>query len=128
MFEHPGDIMKQDKKEYAPSGLQAIADVEESHKPQLPHFVPEDQPDSLPRINKDTMIDVLNGKYDHMFDSRVVVDCRFEYEFNGGHIDGAEHHDNRSRLSNRLFDAKNIDSNTLLIFHCEYSEHRAPLM
>lgn len=100
-------------------------------------------------ISPETMIDVLDGK----FGDYIVVDCRFPYEYNGGHIKDAinvfepdplerffvEQFDcpespvspqsplfNVSeRLRQILFkDSKNI----CIIFHCEFSQHRAPKM
>ncbi len=127
MFENPGDVLVPEKKEYAPSGLQSIMDVDEAYRLKLPHFIPENEPDSLPRIDKDTLIDVLNGSFDHLYDTKVLVDCRFEYEYNGGHIENAFNYNDKELLASKLF---NVPSppNTLLIFHCEYSAHRAPIM
>ncbi|KAF1984484.1 putative M-phase inducer phosphatase [Aulographum hederae CBS 113979] len=127
MFEHPGDVMKQEKKEYTPSGLQSIMDIDDTVPLKLKHFIPPDKPDSLPRIDQDTMISVLNGEYSHAFDLVMVVDCRFEYEFNGGHITGAVNYNDKEKLADDLFQLPS-PQNTLLIFHCEYSIHRAPLM
>ncbi|KAI9789865.1 MAG: cell division cycle- protein [Piccolia ochrophora] len=126
MFEHPDDVMKEEKRESGTS-LQSIMDVEEPPKLQLPHFVPENEPDSLPRIGKETLIDILDGRYQQTFSNVLVVDCRFEYEFNGGHIDGAINYNNKEMLASTLFDAQTAQ-NTLLVFHCEYSAHRAPIM
>lgn len=126
MFEHPGDVMKQEKEEYAPSNLQAVMDIDDSPGLKLPHFIP-DEPDSLPRISDETLIDVLNGKFDDAFDKRMIIDCRFEYEYEGGHIDGAQNFCDKEALAKELFSELSL-SNTLLIFHCEYSAHRAPLM
>lgn len=128
MFEHPGDVMKQEK-EYVPSGLQSIMDVDEFPSLRLPHFIPDgDRPEhgSLPRINHDTMINVLDGKYNQQYDKTVIVDCRFEYEYDGGHIQGALNYNDKEQLAQHLF--TEAQSNTLVIFHCEYSNHRAPLM
>ncbi|KAI9834925.1 MAG: hypothetical protein M1819_002648 [Sarea resinae] len=128
MFEHPEDVMRQEKREYCPAEtMQSIMDVDDSHKLRLPHFVPEDQPDSLPRITKGTLIDILDGHYLDMYDEVVIVDCRFEYEYQGGHIDGALNYNDKEVLASKLFDL-NTTPNTLLVFHCEYSAHRAPIM
>ncbi len=128
MFEHPGDMAKQEKKSYSPvGGLPAIMDLDDAHMPVLPHFVPEDQPDSLPRITKETLLDVLDGKYHKLYDESIVVDCRFEYEYEGGHIQGAVNYNDKELLAKNLFQVQS-PSNTLLIFHCEYSAHRAPIM
>ena len=126
MFEHPEDVMKQETCSREPAQLGAILDEDSSPPLQLPHFTTT-QPDSLPRITKDTMIDVLDGKYDSHYGKRVVIDCRFEYEYSGGHIDGAVNYCDRDRLVADLFGLESL-SNVLLIFHCEYSAHRAPIM
>lgn len=127
MFEHPADIMKQDKKEFSSCGLQSIMDVDDTHKQVLPHHFPADSRDGLPRISQETMLDVLDGKYKEQFDQIVVVDCRFEYEFHGGHVDGAINRNDKKQLASELF-AREMPENTLLVLHCEFSVHRAPLM
>ena len=128
MFEHPGEFLKE-VEAVACSGaaLQSVMDVDEAPSLLLPHFVPEEQPDSLPRIDRKTLIEVLDGKYSALYDEAVIVDCRFEYEYDGGHIEGALNFNDKEMLAMKLFEAKTT-SRTLLIFHCEYSAHRAPLM
>jgi len=32
---------------------------------------------------------VLDGEYDDRIEKFVIMDCRFDYEFEGGHIQGA---------------------------------------
>ena len=125
MYEHPEDIVKQDKEE--PPPLPSIMDVEAVHVAKLPHFLSDDRSGDLPRITKETMISVLDGRYDHLYEKRVVIDCRFEYEYSGGHIDGAVNFNDKEQLMTQLFDVEPT-SNALLIFHCEYSAHRAPMM
>lgn len=128
MFEHPGDVMnaKQDQDSYQPSGLQSVMDVDDAPGLKLPHFTPTEA-ESLPRITNATLVEVLDGTYDHLYDNKVIIDCRFEYEYNGGHIDGALNFCEKEQLAERLFQAPS-SANTLLILHCEYSAHRAPLM
>ncbi|EMD66500.1 hypothetical protein COCSADRAFT_85248 [Bipolaris sorokiniana ND90Pr] len=128
MFESPGDVMnaKQEQENYQPSGLQSVMDVDDVHPLKLPHFTTS-EPESLPRITRETLIDVLDGVYDHLYDNKVVIDCRFEYEYNGGHIEGALNFCDKEKLAERLFQAPSSE-NTLLVLHCEYSAHRAPLM
>lgn len=129
MFEHPGDVMNQnpDKDNYNPSGLQSVMDVDDTPTLKLPHFMPPNEPDSLPRISDTTLINVLNGDYNNVYDKTVVIDCRFEYEYEGGHIEGALNFCDKEQLAEELFKLTTAP-NTLLIFHCEYSAHRAPLM
>lgn len=124
MYECPDDVMKQERDTEPP--LPPIVDLDSQHHvPRLPHFV-TDQAGDLPRITKDTMIDILDGRYNHMYEKRVIIDCRFEYEYQGGHIDGAVNFNDKEKLANQLLDVEPT-SNALLIFHCEYSAHRAPL-
>lgn len=126
MFEHPGEVLKQEKDGLCSSGgLDSIMDVDDVPRLQLPHFNSDEE--SLPRISKETMIDVLDGKYGQCYDRLIIVDCRFEYEYKGGHIEGAINVNNKEELANQLFVASSAEK-TLLIFHCEYSAHRAPIM
>ena len=127
MFEHPGDVMKAKKDEQPSSTLHTVMDIDELHQPMLPHFFQEGQPDSIPRITKDTLLQVLDGNFVGQYDQRMIIDCRFEYEFNGGHIDGAVNYNDKELLTSQLFEAS-LPGKTLLIFHCEYSAHRAPIM
>ncbi|KAL8941684.1 MAG: hypothetical protein Q9216_002097 [Gyalolechia sp. 2 TL-2023] len=128
MFEHPGDVMKEQEAKFSPAeGLGSIMDTDDNPQLQLnlPHFIADEE--SLPRITKETMVDVLDGKHHGTYDQSLIVDCRFEYEYEGGHIEGAINVNNKEELANKLFDPV-ASSRTLLIFHCEYSAHRAPLM
>jgi M-phase inducer tyrosine phosphatase len=129
MFEHPGDIMKQKKEEpsYAQSTLQSVMDVDEPNQPILPHFYEDGQPGGIPRIAKGTLLEILDGKFDEHYDQRMVVDCRFEYEYEGGHINGAVNYNDKELLTSQLFETA-LPGKTLLVFHCEYSAHRAPIM
>ncbi|KAH5698921.1 protein-tyrosine-phosphatase [Parastagonospora nodorum] len=128
MFEHPGDVMnaKQDQENYQPSGLQSVMDVDDTPSLKLPHFMPTEA-ESLPRISHSTLVQVLDGEYDQHYNHKVIIDCRFEYEYKGGHIEGALNFCDKEKLAERLFQAPTSEK-TLLILHCEYSAHRAPLM
>ncbi|MCJ1468833.1 cell division cycle- protein [Pseudocyphellaria aurata] len=126
MFEHPGDFLKQEKANISSNGpMESITDIYEVPQLQLPHFMSDEE--SLPRITKNTMIDILDGKYGKHYDRSIVVDCRFEYEYKGGHIEGAINVNNKDELAKQLLETPHVES-TLLVFHCEYSAHRAPIM
>lgn len=130
MFENPGDVMNAES-EHVSSGLAAIMDIDETPRLSLPTLPNNGEPNSLPRIEAKTLADVLDGQYSHVFEETMVIDCRFEYEYEGGHIDGAVNHCEREALADRLFDPYTDPSShkkTLLVFHCEYSELRAPRM
>lgn len=127
MFQHPDDVMQEEQDTFEPQpNLAAVMDVDQEHQPKLPHFVPADKHDGLPRISQDTMANILEGRHDGDYDRILVVDCRFEYEYQGGHIENAVNFNDKSLLANQLFTDVPSGS-TLLVFHCEYSVHRAPM-
>ncbi|KAH6619457.1 Rhodanese-like domain-containing protein [Chaetomium sp. MPI-SDFR-AT-0129] len=129
MFENPGDVVapKKDGPAFACSALQSVMDLEEQNEPILPHFFPEDECDNIPRISRETMLEVLDGKFSGQYDHKMIIDCRFEYEYEGGHINGAINYNDKELLAGQLVDNP-MQGRTLLIFHCEYSAHRAPIM
>ncbi|SMQ51492.1 unnamed protein product [Zymoseptoria tritici ST99CH_3D7] len=130
MFQHPDDVMKeeQDTFEALPSPLDSVMDTEQDQpsKYRLPHFIPEGEPEGLPRITQETMVEVLESKFSSQYDRVLVIDCRFEYEYSGGHIENAVNFNDKQQLAHELF-STGVPANTCLIFHCEYSVHRAPL-
>ncbi|KAL5334246.1 hypothetical protein BJX70DRAFT_23524 [Aspergillus crustosus] len=127
MFEHPEDVIADSEVSFTSNAPpQSISDIEGIQTLQLPHFIPEEQADNLPRIDKATLVELRDGKYNNMFDSIMIVDCRFEYEYDGGHIVGALNYNDKEFLAAELF--ANPKPRTAIVFHCEYSVHRAPLM
>lgn len=91
----------------------------------LPSFTNKD--DTIRRIDKATMVQVLEGHYKEQYDQCYIVDCRFEYEYQGGHIDGAININSNEALEETFINNPK-EGKTLIIFHCEYSAHRAPRM
>ena len=71
------------------------------------------------------MRDVLDNAYQDKYDALYVIDCRFPYEFRAGHIKNALNFESIKKLDEFFFDAK-IRENALIIFHCEFSQKRAP--
>ncbi|GKZ53980.1 cell division cycle-protein [Aspergillus niger] len=127
MFEHPEDIVVEREANYTTNApLPSVPDIEGTPSLQLPHTFSEDQADTLPRIDKSILVELLDGKYNDRFDNIMVVDCRFEYEYEGGHISGAVNYNDKDFLAAELFSSPK--PRTALVFHCEYSAHRAPIM
>jgi M-phase inducer tyrosine phosphatase len=125
MFEHPAEVLQhQTAEQTLECPLQSVMDVDEGPQLQLPHFFPEE--DTIPRITKETIVEILEGKYSANYDQSLIIDCRFEYEYSGGHIDGAINFNDKEELATKLFSDPS-PRKTLLIFHCEYSAHRAPI-
>ncbi|KAL3478087.1 hypothetical protein BJX99DRAFT_114503 [Aspergillus californicus] len=126
MFEHPEDVITDTEASYITNAPRQSMNDFETQILQLPHFVPEEQADNLPRIDRTTLVQLKDGLYNEKFDNIMIIDCRFEYEYNGGHIVGAVNYNDKEFLAGQLFATPR--PRTLLVFHCEYSVHRAPLM
>jgi M-phase inducer tyrosine phosphatase len=139
MFEHAEDVLQSEATEeevklnLSPSASPRFASpgfpspmADPCENAILPFFMNKDDP--LRRINRATLIEVLDGQYKEHYDDYVIVDCRFEYEYEGGHISGAININSLDVLEETFFNDETQDKRRLIIFHCEYSAHRAPRM
>ncbi|KAH6871060.1 putative M-phase inducer phosphatase [Thelonectria olida] len=99
-----------------------IPDRAGSGNPILPHFIKPGE--AIPRITKETLAGVLRGSDSALLGQVHIIDCRFRYEYDGGHIDQALNYDDHAQLVDRLF--KSPGSGAVLVLHCEYSVCRAP--
>ncbi|KAL4238966.1 M-phase inducer phosphatase 1 [Mactra antiquata] len=82
----------------------------------------------LKSITAETMVDVVNGKYTENFGKVTIVDCRYPYEFEGGHIKGAVNMYTKDQVHSLLQTSSSTDKPHVLIFHCEFSSERGPKM
>ncbi|XP_021372966.1 M-phase inducer phosphatase-like [Mizuhopecten yessoensis] len=83
----------------------------------------------LKSISANTMVNVLTGRYDDVIGSYHVIDCRYPYEFNGGHMKHAENKYTRDQVQQLLQERRCYDvtgKRNILIFHCEFSSERGP--
>lgn len=83
---------------------------------------------SVPRISMQTVHKVLTAEIKCSY---LVIDCRYQYEYDGGHIVGAVNcpPSERDKLMEWLFagDHAIVKKGPLvLIMHCEFSQCRAP--
>lgn len=84
--------------------------------------------DQFPRITAETLKRIVQeGIYKPHYSAYHIVDCRFEYEFKGGHVTNALNISSREDLE-REFIHNERSVPTLLIFHCEFSSYRGPMM
>lgn len=95
----------------------------------IPHYNHDGSAgDHFPRISAETLKRIIeDGIYKSHYDSYRVVDCRFEYEFKGGHICNALNVSSREELE-KEFIHNDRKMGTLLIFHCEFSSYRGPIL
>ncbi|VVC35411.1 Hypothetical protein CINCED_3A013671 [Cinara cedri] len=91
----------------------------------------------LRSISPDTLASLIDGIYDDRIDSYLIIDCRYPYEYEGGHIKSAINIFTKEQLLKNYTDGKlgkkssKNDDNTnrkrnVLIFHCEFSSERGP--
>ncbi|KAG6874084.1 hypothetical protein C0995_006941 [Termitomyces sp. Mi166 len=115
------------------AGMPGFGD-NEAHGKILPcHRVRED---GLMRINCRTLDDLLDGRYNSRIVDFHIVDCRFDYEYAGGHIPGAVNINTTAAVEELLLGPSltkpkpsvsgDAIRKTILIFHCEFSAKRAP--
>lgn len=72
----------------------------------------------LPSIDASTLSALLQNGTNH-----TIIDCRYPYEFLGGHIQGAVNIYTEEGI--RRFLSETTKSQ-ILVFHCEFSSHRGP--
>lgn len=125
MFEHPEDVIAADAKHEMSSPADTCPSFLNNDKCTIKSFTVEGDP--FRRITRDTLCEILDDKHRGMYDRHIVVDCRFEYEYEGGHIEGAINVNSKEGLEKTLLATAGSDR-VLLIFHCEYSAHRGPRM
>ncbi|CAZ83266.1 unnamed protein product [Tuber melanosporum] len=123
MFEHPEDVMQRAGE--TPKVSMSPPKASPGENSTLPCFTIKDDP--LRRINRSVMCRVMDGEYKEHYDEIFVVDCRFEYEYDGGHVAGAINVNSTENLEKLFFNEPKTER-VLIVFHCEYSAHRAPRM
>lgn len=137
MFEHPEDVLADEIKESIAvnevaassspvtplSGINSIL-----NKPDCPIKTFDVKDDQFKRIDSSTLCEIMDGIYSSFYDRYLIIDCRFEYEYDGGHIEGAININTKERLEDVLLSQIPKNERVLLIFHCEYSAHRGPRM
>lgn len=52
----------------------------------------------MTRVSCETIYRLVRGDFKHSVDEYAIIDCRFAYEHDGGHIDGAISIDCKERL------------------------------
>lgn len=89
--------------------------------------------DDLKTISCETLAKLLTGEFKDNIASYKVIDCRYPYEYEGGHIKDAVNWYNQEMILENLvnkdvFPADENNKRNILIFHCEFSSERGPKM
>jgi len=87
---------------------------------------------SQPELNclcPETVAKLISGDFIDLYERILIVDCRFEYEYQGGHIKGALNFPKEDDVD-RYFIKDNsfhtYGDKLCIVFHCEFSSHRGP--
>ncbi|GAB6024937.1 cell division cycle 25 [Chamberlinius hualienensis] len=84
----------------------------------------------LRTISHETVKALLLGSYDNELGKYLIVDCRYPYEYEGGHIKGAINtYTKEGIISQFLCNPIKVQESSkrlIIIFHCEFSSERAP--
>ncbi|KGG50599.1 hypothetical protein DI09_62p30 [Mitosporidium daphniae] len=88
--------------------------------------------EAIPRISPETLASLLEGEYATTYSTIHIIDARFPYEYHGGHVAGALSCSSTNTLESIFFNETilnqqdAVQNRTAIIFHCEFSSHRAP--
>jgi hypothetical protein len=103
---------------------------------QAPIAAPADYVHKLPTAGKvgcctlithDTLASVMRGDHKQNIDNVLVIDCRYPFEYEGGHIKGALNVTSQSQMESILFNPVRTNSErTAVVVHCEFSQARGP--
>lgn len=89
----------------------------------------------LKSITSDTLAALLRGEFADRVGSYRIIDCRYPYEYEGGHIAGAMNLYDQGLITQFLFEPitstvptiqADVEKRDILVFHCEFSWERGP--
>uniref|UniRef100_A0A182RHY4 protein-tyrosine-phosphatase n=1 Tax=Anopheles funestus TaxID=62324 RepID=A0A182RHY4_ANOFN len=91
----------------------------------------------LKSISGDTMAHLVRGDYNDKIASFKIIDCRYPYEYEGGHIRGAKNLYTQEQIIDELIKSKSEPPivascqdgtmrRNIVVFHCEFSSERGP--
>ncbi|XP_038220400.1 M-phase inducer phosphatase-like isoform X2 [Zerene cesonia] len=82
----------------------------------------------LKSISCDTLAALIRGEYTDTVHDYQVIDCRYPYEYEGGHILGAKNLYTSEQILQLMEAVPQRDGSkrSILVFHCEFSLERGP--
>ncbi|XP_077476464.1 M-phase inducer phosphatase 2 [Stigmatopora argus] len=98
-----------------------------------PYALPtvEGKHQDLKYVTPETVAAAVRGDFDRVVERLVIIDCRYPYEYDGGHIKGAVNfylEDDVQDFLLRAPLAARPDKRVIVLFHCEFSSERGPRM
>lgn len=134
-----GCSLLQRSKSFCQTDIEKLLDGEDGSNELIgdftkPFVLPTvvDKHQDLKYITPDTMVAAVSGQFNHLVEQVIVMDCRYPYEFEGGHIKGALNLHQEDQVEDFLLKMPIVpscpDKRIVIIFHCEYSSERGPRM
>ncbi|XP_028252276.1 M-phase inducer phosphatase 2 isoform X2 [Parambassis ranga] len=134
-----GCSLLQRSKSFCHTEIEKLLDTEDSSLELIgdftkPFVLPtvEGKHQDLKYITSDTLVAAVSGKFENLVEQVIVIDCRYPYEFDGGHIKGALNLHQEDQVEDYLLKTPIIpacpDKRVVIIFHCEFSSERGPRM
>ncbi|XP_034474797.1 cdc25-like protein phosphatase twine [Drosophila innubila] len=83
----------------------------------------------LKTISCDTLARLMRGDFSQLSANYKIIDCRYPYEFDGGHIRGALNLYTRQQIKEAFPTTTGMqsqDQRSIYVFHCEFSSERGP--
>lgn len=99
----------------------------------LPVLLQDVRHRDLKNISCETLARLLRGEFAELASRFKIIDCRYPYEFDGGHIRGAFNLYTREQIKEAFPASKEQqatpekeDERNIYVFHCEFSSERGP--
>ncbi|XP_046600292.1 M-phase inducer phosphatase isoform X1 [Neodiprion lecontei] len=94
----------------------------------------EGQHEDLKSISSSTLAALIRGEFTDRVRSFKIVDCRYPYEFEGGHVEGALNLFSKDMIEQHLLEPltnvpeiqSDAEKRDIVVFHCEFSWERGP--
>ncbi|KAG7200734.1 hypothetical protein KM043_001284 [Ampulex compressa] len=90
--------------------------------------------EDLKSISSETLAALIRGEFRDQIGSFQIVDCRYPYEYDAGHIEGSLNLYSKDLIERILLDPltktpeihPDTSKRNILVFHCEFSWERGP--
>ncbi|KAM8972011.1 M-phase inducer phosphatase 3 [Pelodytes ibericus] len=83
-------------------------------------------------ITAETLAALIHGAFSSLVEKYFIIDCRYPYEFEGGHIQGALNLHREEEVVDYFLKQPMVPSivqkRIIIVFHCEFSSERGPKM
>ncbi|XP_034015326.1 M-phase inducer phosphatase 2 isoform X2 [Thalassophryne amazonica] len=129
-----GYSMLHRSKSFSQTEIEKLLDNKDGSNFSKPFILPtvEGRHQELKYITSDIMVAALNGQFSNLVERVILIDCRYPYEFEGGHVKCALNLHQEDQVEDFLIKNPIIPTcpgkRVVIIFHCEFSSERGPRM